>query len=124
MSRSKITFLFFLVILLFAAFANPLKWPLPFLESYVLGITPIGSSFDEVNSEVGSREWDLSYASRSVGFSDQRTRSGKVVGHMSIRASLGNYQGIPFVTNVTVFWGFDSAGSLIDIWVWKTKDGF
>jgi hypothetical protein len=41
---------------------------------------------------------------------------------MSIRASLGNYQGIPFQANVTVFWGFDENGKLIGIWVWKTWD--
>jgi len=41
---------------------------------------------------------------------------------MSIRAEVGSYWGVPFQTYVTIFWGFDSDGKLIDIWVWKTRD--
>jgi hypothetical protein len=32
-----------------------------------------------------------------------------------------DYQVI-FFTDVTVFWGFDARGKLIDLWVWKTTD--
>jgi len=113
-----------LVLLLLITVVNPLRWPQSLLENYVLSITPISPSFDDVISEVESRNWAIDYANKSHGFYDQRTRESGEVGSMSIRASLGDYQGLPFMANVTVFWGLDSSASLIDIWVWKTWDGF
>jgi len=90
---------------------------------YIQSITPIGMSFDNVMSEVDKRKWSVSYSNKTQGFYDQRIQPNKVVGNMSIRASLGDYQGFPLMTNVTVFWGFDNSGSLIDTWVWVTRDG-
>lgn len=93
------------------------------IELYLSSITPIGSSFEDVMSEVESRDWGLSYSSKTQGFHDQRKSPDKITGEMSIRASLGDYQGFPLRTHVTVFWGFDSSGSLTDTWVWVTRDG-
>ena len=52
-----------------------------------------------------------------------RVRQPGRIGTQHLRASLGDYQGIPFEVNVTAFWGFDADGKLIDIWVWKTFEG-
>jgi len=72
---------------------------------------------------VKDEKWKIAYISKDHGFHDQRQdRTEEVVGAMSIRASLGDYQGLPFKANITVYWGFDVTGKLIDIWVWKTWD--
>ena len=126
MSRRSVLLLVLLapiLALVLVTLANPLRWPLPLLENYILGATPIGTSFEGVLSEIETRGWKLSYASREHGFLDQRTKPETTVGSMSVRASLGDYQGLPFMANVTVFWGFDLTGKLADIWVWKTWDG-
>jgi hypothetical protein len=86
-------------------------------------ITPLGSSYDDVYSTIINRKWKINNHSKTSGFYDQRNSNNKVVGAMSIRASLGDYQGFPFSTNVTVFWGFDTSGTLIDVWLWTTSDG-
>jgi hypothetical protein len=64
------------------------------------------------------------------GFLDQREsvrRSNRLhsssVGVRHIEANAGDYQGVPFQSNVTVFWGFDQDGRLIDAWAWRTTDG-
>jgi hypothetical protein len=45
------------------------------------------------------------------------------VGQKHIRAEMGHYHTLPFITSISVFWAFDEEGKLIDIWVWKTVDG-
>ena len=50
-----------------------------------------------------------------------RDRLPETVGVTSIEAEVGRYW-LPFCTTVTAFWGFDSEGRLIDVWVWKTPD--
>jgi hypothetical protein len=76
-----------------------------------------------VLSDVNSHEWDLVFSNTSSGFFHQGVEPNKIIGNKSIRVSLGDYQNMPFTTNVTVFWGFDNEGKLIDVWVWKTQDG-
>jgi hypothetical protein len=54
--------------------------------------------------------WKLSYPLANTGFDDQRVRPTREVGVRHFRASLGDYQDIPFKANVTVFWAFDESG--------------
>jgi hypothetical protein len=84
---------------------------------------PISTQFADVKKYIEKKGWKIDSVDENNGFWDQRTRPNKEVGVKSIRASLGDYQGIPFMANVTVFWGFDKDSRLIDIWVWKTWDG-
>lgn len=123
--KKKAALMVLIVFVLFILFVvtNPLRWPEPLLRSYVLYNTPIDSKFDKVERIIKKKNWEIAYTDKSKGFWDQRSSSNKKTGVMSIRASLGDYQGIPFVCNVTVFWGFNAEGNLIDIWVWKTWDG-
>ncbi len=123
MSRTRKVFLALISILILITIINPIRWPRPLIEIYINTITPTGTSFEDVMSEVESRDWAISHSSQTQGFYDQRANPNKVVGNMSIRASLGDYQGFPLKTNVTVFWGFDKSGALIDTWVWVTRDG-
>jgi hypothetical protein len=76
----------------------------------------------EVRSLIQEEGWAVSYDSETRGFLDQRVHPSPIVGEKSIRAHLGSYQGLPWKVFVTVFWGFDHQGKLIDVWVWKTYD--
>lgn len=92
------------------------------IRARLLEEVPLGSSMDQVLRQIAKHGWDLDHIDEKNGFYHQRQNPPRIVGAKSIRASLGDYRGIPFMVNVTVFWGFDASGSLIDIWVWKTED--
>lgn len=92
------------------------------IRARLLEEVPLGSSMKQVEQQIAKHGWELDHIDTNGGFYDQRVKPAKVTGAKSIRASLGDYRGIPFMVNVTVFWGFDASGSLIDIWVWKTED--
>ena len=112
------------VLLLILSIArNPLRLPDIVIKDYLLSELPLGTNIKVVEQFVREKEWKLAYVSRTTGYIDQQSPTNKVVGEMSIRAELGSYQGLPFETSVTVFWGFDKKGNLIDMWVWKTRDG-
>lgn len=92
------------------------------IRTVLLEKAPLGSSMNDVRSLIQAESWEVAYDDESRGFLDQRVRPSKVVGSASIRAELGSYQGLPWRVYVTVFWGFDNEGRLIDVWVWKTLD--
>lgn len=112
----------FVVVFVYVS-SNPLRGSEAEIEILVLEKTPMGSSFDHVLRSIDESKWELSSQSRAHGFYDGRSKPRKTTGFMSIRASLGDYQDIPFQANVTVFWGFSEVGELSDIWVWKTWNG-
>ena len=121
--KKFITFFISIIILIIAVvLSNPLRWSEESIERYVLNKTPINSSFDEVRLVINNHKWKISDSSQTHGFYDQRFRPAKITGDMYIRASLGDYQGIPFEANVTIYWGFGKDGKLIDVWIWKTWD--
>jgi hypothetical protein len=123
--NNKYRFLVFIVILFVCfLFTNPLRWPASCLRLYLLQMTPLNSKYDEVEKKISFKNWDVNGSSKKFGFYDQRDTHAKITGDMYIRASLGDYWGIPFKANVTVYWGFSKQGELIDVWVWKTWDGF
>ena len=100
-----------------------MRLPSSVSEWYFLYETPLESHISDVREFVSTREWEVAYDSETHGFLDQREPGDlSTVGSMSIRAQVGSYWGIPFLTYVTVFWGFNGDGKLIDIWVWKTRD--
>ena len=104
-----------------------LRLPEVTLERKILEETPLGATASEVQEFIREEGWDLvgaDFHNAKKGFLDQRVRPYAIVGQSSIRAELGRYFGFPFWTYVTAFWGFDSEGKLIAIWVWKTVDGF
>ena len=57
-----------------------------------------------------------------MALSISEKRLATTTSDISIRASIGDYQGFPLKANVTVFWGFDKDGHMTDIWVWKMWD--
>lgn len=102
---------------------NPLRRSEEHLRSYIFQETPLGSSIENVLARINVQNWELRFINESKGFFHQGLNPNKSVGEKSIRASLGNYQNLFMTTNVTVFWGFNKKGELIDIWVWKTHEG-
>lgn len=102
---------------------NPLRRPETAIQADLLRQAPLGSTTAQVEAMIQRHDWKLSYPLANTGFYDQRTRPARETGAKHLRASLGNYQDIPWEANVTVFWGFDENGRLIDLWVWKTWDG-
>lgn len=82
----------------------------------------------QVEDVIRREGWTLGRINREGGFLDQRQPAPRgsfgprVVGVMSIEANAGDFQGIPFQSNVTVLWGFDKDGKLIDAWAWRTTD--
>ena len=114
-----------LAVLLVGPFvANPLRLPDTVIESYLLREVPLGSASSDVHQLIARHGWELaSYHEEDSGFVDRSTRPRTVVGESSIRASLGNYWGLPFEVNVTVFWGFDAEERLIGIGIWRTANG-
>jgi hypothetical protein len=99
------------------------------LQQRIFTETPLGSSMSQVEDVIRREGWDRIRIDRAHGFLDQRERRARrsgtlpqTVGMMSIQANAGDFQGVPFQSNVTVFWGFDQDGKLIDAWAWRTTD--
>jgi len=84
--------------------------------------TPLGSSSSDVRAFVAKEGWlDRSYVGTSGFYKQEPGEPAHEVGVSSICGQLGHYW-LPFRTDVTAFWGFDTNGHLIDVWVWKTTD--
>ena len=97
------------------------------IRSDLLKETPIGMSFDKVTSKLESM--NLETEPSNTGFHKQERASSEIIGVRSIRVFLGEYREVRafpylFLTTVDALWGFDEDGKLIEIWIWKTTDGF
>ncbi len=97
------------------------------LQRRILTETPLGSSMSQVEEVIQREGWDRVRVDHERGFLGQRergTRTGflPTVGAMHIEANAGDFVGMPFQSNVTIFWGFDQDGKLIDVWAWRTID--
>jgi len=99
---------------------NPLRRSQEAIKRSILKQTPISSSMEEVIEVIERKEWDVRYGDIDYnrGYTDRDTY--EVVGVKSIRACIGSYSDfILFTTYVSVFWGFDEEGKLIDVYIWK-----
>jgi len=102
---------------------SPLRKSEDVIKSDILSSVPYGSDISEVLVFLKANKYEIDEINRERGFSDQRTKPSKITGNMFIRAEFGEYRGyLLFITSVTVYFGFDESGKLIDIWVWKTTD--
>lgn len=96
-----------------------------------LEITPIGSSFSEVEAVVKNRTTDINLseygvAIRNLGgervYTQFRNNADEVIGVKSIHAYLGHYQGFPWRVDVIAHWAFDEKDKLIDLVIEKQYD--
>ena len=106
------------IILLIAALVgcaafNPLRRSEPSIRHWLEKTTPLGGTIDQIRAIAIQHGW---YNANSQGSDGYTTGT-------YIRGELGDYQGIPFVTSVTVFWEFDANNRLSNIRIWKTTDG-
>ena len=104
---------------------------------YVLRLTPIGMDMEEVISIVENhRNWSIRSINYEWGFSHPLHASGSIVGEKSITAwghpAGSGYWPAPipvpiygwfFRTVVSIFWGFDEDGKLIEIYVRQSHGG-
>ncbi len=94
------------------------------IEASLLEMTPIGSSPETVLQVIKTKDWQTKGHNLQNGFYKQPPgRKAETVGVTHIQASLGDYHRFPIgTTNTSAFWGFDSDGRLIEVWIWKTTD--
>jgi hypothetical protein len=97
--------------------SSPLRRTEAGVRRWVQKSTPLGSSLSDVEAIATQRGW-FSYRGGAGGLSEPWRFAGTYV-----RGELGEYQGLPFRTSVTVFWEFDASNRLADIRIWKTRDG-
>jgi hypothetical protein len=104
------------------ALINPLRKSQAGIEKDILKLTPMGMQMDDVIKTIeGNEEWKVRYISYERGYMHPY-RENHTVGNKSIRASIGVYKAIFIPVYVTVLWGFDENGKLIEIYVWKDFD--
>ena len=126
---------------------NPIRRPQKMVRNYILRLTPIGTHIDDVEKFLRSkREWTVDYINYEMGYAHPgkpipgwpvitrtipgpdgpiTTRGTSIIGDKSIRGYLGEYSAwytLGFHTTVSVFWGFDGDGKLIEVYVWKVVD--
>ena len=100
---------------------NPLRRPNPSVRKYVLSVTPIGMSMDDARAAIIEQKWGIAYESIEYGYLDSRLPAGqRIIGEKHIQADIGTYRAmLIFPMSVTVYWGFDGDGKLIDVCVVK-----
>ena len=95
---------------------NPLRRSDAGVQRWVEKATPLGSSLSDVEAIARQRGW----------FWNRRESGGREgpwrFAGPYIRGSLGEYQGLPFRTSITVFWEFDASNRLTNIRIWRTRD--
>jgi len=115
---------------------NPMRRPQSMATHYVLRLTPIGMSMEEVIRIVENhRNWDVWWISRERGF-PRPPGSSNIMGEKSIAVWAGpsgtsfwpSTSPFPafgwfFRTSVSIFWGFDEDGKLIYVFVRQSHSG-
>jgi len=118
-------------------FFNPVRRPSELSRNYILRLTPIGMDMDDVIEILdGYRDWHINTPNYERGFSHPLHSSGNIVGVKSITAwghpSGGGFWPAPipipiygwfFRTVVSISWGFDEDGKLIDVFVRQSHSG-
>jgi len=116
---------------------NPMRRPESMITNYVLRRTPIGMDMEEVIILLENhRNWDIRWINYERGFPHPRPHTlvprpderPFIVGDKSIRVDAGRFWpadtpiiGFFMETIVSIFWGFDEDGRLIEVYVWKSS---
>ena len=115
---------------------NPARRPHEMIKKQILRITPLGTDIDDVIKVIESRnDWESPNINRSLGFAPLSPgRRGPPpdgqpdlfrIGEMSVSSYMGSYRNwfLFLVTDVSIFWGFDADGKLIEVYIWKVSGG-
>ena len=110
--------------------ADPIRRPRPMVRNYVLRLTPMGTDIDEVVRILENVEgWTIMFVDYNLGFTLPTAPNpyDTAIGNQSIRVFAGNYwpSNFPIIgliqwTTVSIFWGFDEDGKLIEVYVRKS----
>ncbi len=92
------------------------------LEQRLLAEVPLGGSMADVTTLIHEHDWKLTQVDSTHGYFHQGVRPSRVEGAQHIEAYAGSYANL-LTTSVVIYWGFDAAGRLTSLWVWKTTDG-
>ena len=110
---------------------NPIQRPTNMLRNYILRITPLGTSLDDVvdiinsKDEWGSanlRDYGLYPANPTEPYMEDRERTR--IGEKTVGTHVGRYRSLRsffFLSEVgvAIFWAFDANDALIDVHIWK-----
>ena len=127
MKRRKRMIYFLICLIIFVVafiafiFSNPLRRPVGVIRNDILKLTPIGSDMDDVlsviNRKVRSDGWRIMNISHISGYADYSRPGSPTVGAKRIVVHMGRSR-TGWIA-VTVSWGFDEEGKLIDVYVRK-----
>ncbi len=93
------------------------------ITASLLNITPIGSTFAEVEAVARKKGWKDLKISPNRGYYDDSSHPERTVGKASITVTIGEHPWLPLGTEgAYAAWGFDENGRLIKIWVHKVID--
>ena len=113
---------------------NPLRRPRANVRNYILRLTPLGTSIDDVIEVVESRRgWVVRHISFEHGFRHPDPRNSGwpilqsgplIIGEKSVRVNCSYRAFYKLFTRtiVDIFWGFDMHGNLIEVYVNKYID--
>ena len=120
-----------IILVVLAPIINPIRRTDEALRRYLLEITPIGTSVEEVISIVSDRKrWtiaekqDFGVVFLAGDMSPHRggpSEGRRVIGQQAVWVDLGTYYGI-FEVYVSAFFAFDENGELIDIFIRRERD--
>ena len=134
----KIAFWLVMLILFFPVLLipfNPMRRPQPYLTNHILRLTPIGMCIDDVIAVVeNNNHWGRPSVSRTSGFVHPRRyvpgwpvfslTGTSIIGDKSVQVFVNPLRpssipvfGLLMETSMTIFWGFDEEGKLIEIYV-------
>jgi len=110
---------------------SPIRRPQSSVRKHILRLTPLGTNIEDVIDFIENRDgWQIHIVNYEQGFPHPQPHlirgwDGQpiVVGEQGIRVRMGYYHAwykLNFRTDVSIFWGFDADGYLIDVWVWKS----
>ena len=91
------------------------------IEEKLLSRTPVGTGLEEVREYLKGTRFSVR-GDRSLGhYVGSGPRRGSTIGDHSIRALIGEYQGIPWEVSASAFW-ISEKGDLTEILVRKEYD--
>ncbi len=94
----------------------------------ILKRTPVGCSSDSVFAFIKQERWSIHAESKHEGFTKIVPGLGRaqspVVGSSFVACELGttHFVMFPFETVKYAYWGFDTSGHLVDVWIDEDTD--
>jgi hypothetical protein len=104
-----------LVVLAIAIALNPLRRSDDGIRNWLLSVTPLGTTVDDIQLILNARGW------KRVGNSQVQPPPTHP---RSIEVELGGYQGFPWYIFVRATWEVDDSGKLRDIKIGRYADSF